>query len=229
MKSIYVVSTRKRAMKNKYKVGKHAGNQRKLLGRYGTPLIKPIIYYFKHVDDYTIIETLVLQNLDSFRIKNDNGIKTEWIRLPLKEIILEIENVVEQYTRNFIINIKNDSSSSDSTSSGSIENTIENTKNNQISIKNNKVDIIDPDFKDIDFTGPPYMCPRCRYATNKISTFKSHLKRKEKCIEIIYDLVCDCLEEFNNPNEYARHRKMCLFLKKKKILDKKKNIINNNN
>jgi hypothetical protein len=47
-KSLYVVSTAKKAKKNKYKFGRYGGTQKMLISRYGTYLINPICYYFKH-------------------------------------------------------------------------------------------------------------------------------------------------------------------------------------
>jgi hypothetical protein len=47
---------------------------------HGTPLINPICYYFVPVGDYKKIENETLLLLDDYRLIDDDGNKTEWVR-----------------------------------------------------------------------------------------------------------------------------------------------------
>lgn len=89
--SIYVISTHYKANINEFKVGKFSGSMKKLISRYNTTLITPIIFYYREVNNYTLIEKQILSDLDEFRIINANGNKTEWIRLD-KDTIINIIN-----------------------------------------------------------------------------------------------------------------------------------------
>jgi hypothetical protein len=93
MTTIYIVSTEERAKENIYKLGKHTGTIRNLESRYGTPLIDPIIYFFYPTIYASIIENEIKRHLNSKRILNKNGNKSEWINLELKHIINIIFNI----------------------------------------------------------------------------------------------------------------------------------------
>ena len=41
---------------------------------------------FVRVNNYTLIETLIKQKLDKYRIKYENGQKSEWVELELAKI-----------------------------------------------------------------------------------------------------------------------------------------------
>ncbi|ANB50172.1 T5orf172 domain-containing protein [Powai lake megavirus] len=94
MQSIYIVSTLEKAKKKEYKIGQHTGTQRKLLSRYGTPLIDPIIYFFRPVHNSKKIETLILKKLNKYRIINSSGNKTEWIKLDIDNIIKKVCEII---------------------------------------------------------------------------------------------------------------------------------------
>jgi len=95
--AIYIISNEDMIEKHKYKVGMHTGSQQKLLARYGTALISPIIVYFKRVKDVRNVEKRVLQLLDSSRIVNENDHKTEWIQTSDLFIINAIHEAVENF------------------------------------------------------------------------------------------------------------------------------------
>ena len=95
MQSIYIISTIQKADNDKYKFGRHKGPKKKLKSRYRTYLIEPIIYFFKPVNNYILVENIVKDILNDFRIINNNGKKTEWVKLNLLKIIKIIETVIE--------------------------------------------------------------------------------------------------------------------------------------
>lgn len=76
-KSIYIISTFEQLNNNIFKIGKHNGTRSKLLSRYTTYLINPIIFYFRPVNDYGVVENKIKSELKKFRIKNNNGNYTE--------------------------------------------------------------------------------------------------------------------------------------------------------
>ncbi|AQN67869.1 T5orf172 domain protein [Saudi moumouvirus] len=96
MQSIYIVSTLEKAAQNEYKIGSHTGTQRKLLARYGTPLIDPIIYFFRPVYNSKKIETIILEKLNEHRRINSSGNKTEWIKLNIDKIIKEVCEIIQK-------------------------------------------------------------------------------------------------------------------------------------
>lgn len=96
MTSIYILSTREEAEKDKYKVGKHTGTQSKLLSRYGTPLINPIIYYFREVNNAKVIEDIFKKRFKEHRIVNENDSTTEWVNLELNLIINAIDEIIKE-------------------------------------------------------------------------------------------------------------------------------------
>lgn len=73
MKSIYVVSTKKRAAKNMYKVGFWSGTLRSLESRYTTSLLYPMFYYFSPKQNAEEIETLFLNRADNYRFVSRHG------------------------------------------------------------------------------------------------------------------------------------------------------------
>jgi prophage antirepressor-like protein len=96
-KCIYLISTNNRAKKNIYKIGKHFGKKRKLKSRYQTPLIWPNIYFYCKVNNYTLIEKKILEDLDEYRIINSNQNKTEWVNLDKETIIEVIKKNIDLY------------------------------------------------------------------------------------------------------------------------------------
>ena len=103
--SIYVISTHYKANINEFKVGKFSGSMKKLISRYNTSLITPIIFYYRKVNNYTLIEKQILSDLDDFRIINTNGNKSEWIRLDKNTIINIIDKNINEFDENHDIEI----------------------------------------------------------------------------------------------------------------------------
>jgi hypothetical protein len=94
--SIYIVTTSEKDQENIYKVGLHTGPQSRLIQRYRTPLINPIITYFVYNPWASEIEAEVLKELDGRRITNELGHKTEWIHYERTNIILCIERIIKK-------------------------------------------------------------------------------------------------------------------------------------
>lgn len=94
--SIYVVSTKSRALENIYKIGYHTGTQKKLLSRYRTSLINPIIYFFINVDNKEVIEKNVHEKLKDYMILDDDSNKTEWFKVSIFEIVRTIETEINE-------------------------------------------------------------------------------------------------------------------------------------
>ena len=97
---VYIISIPCRAKKNIFKFGKHDGTKKTLFNRHKTALINPVIYFFEAVDDYTMIETMVKQDLCDHRIQYPDGGLSEWINLPLSEIIECVYDMIKLYNDN---------------------------------------------------------------------------------------------------------------------------------
>jgi hypothetical protein len=87
--NIFVLSTTEKAKNDTYMIGKHKGSQQKLLEKYVTILIDPVIYFHQRVSNYAAIENKIKSKLDANRI--DNG---EWINLKLSHIKEHIWDVI---------------------------------------------------------------------------------------------------------------------------------------
>lgn len=103
--------------------------------------------------------------------------------------------------------------------------------NKKFTMEKSREKITDLEFENADFTGPPYYCLRCGYITDKISSYKSHLKRQNKCEPRIFTvstlIICDCLEEFGTKTALEKHKEICSYLQKKKALAEKNIIVMN--
>ena len=103
--SIYLISTPERMDKDEYKLGKHKGSLNKLISRYVTPLVIPLVFCFARVNNYSEIETKILEELDNFRLLNVNGNKSEWIKLDRNKILTVIHNNINKFDINQPIEI----------------------------------------------------------------------------------------------------------------------------
>jgi len=100
MRSLYATSTRKKSKKHKYKLGYHTGPKNRLLSRYHTYLINPVIFYFKPTVNAAFLEADIFNILEDFIIYDENNKKTEWVCLELEKIIECIENLIKKYNFN---------------------------------------------------------------------------------------------------------------------------------
>ena len=195
MESIYIISTLKKSKINKYKIGRHTGTQRKLLSRYRTYLIDPIIYYFRPVNNFVWFENKIKSELNEYLIRDEDNIKTEWIILKLSKLINAIDNIIE--TNDDHNNSDNDDSDND--------NDNDNDNNNNDDNIPGKI-LISAKFK----------CIRCLYKTDNETHFNDHLNRKIPCnINKPHKLIKEdktnycksCDQYFSRRDSLSRHNK----------------------
>lgn len=113
LKSIYIISTLEKSQKHEFKMGKHKGSQKKLLSRYRTYLVDPIIFYFRPVINYNFIENKIKSKLKKFRISDEDNNLTEWIKLELFQLISYIDAIITIYSGDSAIDNINDSGDDD--------------------------------------------------------------------------------------------------------------------
>jgi hypothetical protein len=99
IEAMYIISTIEQAEQDKYKLGNHTGTDKKLKSRYVTPLINPIIYYFRYVKNAKKIESIMKTKYDNNRIINQNGRKTEWFNIKLDDLISGVEQTISEYNK----------------------------------------------------------------------------------------------------------------------------------
>lgn len=103
MSAIYIISTPAMILENKYKPGNHKGSQKKLISRYQTYLVDPIICYFRPVSKPKEIESIIKKGIKRFRLKNISDRLTEWAIIGLTELMNYINKVIDDY-ENGIVN-----------------------------------------------------------------------------------------------------------------------------
>lgn len=94
---VYILTTKGRIKKNKYKVGSHKGLEKKLESRYVTPLIDPIICFFHYTEHARIVELTFKRLFIDDRIVNKKGVRTEWVIMDETEIIKWLIDIDETY------------------------------------------------------------------------------------------------------------------------------------
>jgi hypothetical protein len=82
MTFIYVISNQVYADKNLFKIGKHKGSKKKLIRRYKTYLIDPIVYYFFPTGTYYTDEQAILQRFSNHRMGT-----SEYVHLDIERIM----------------------------------------------------------------------------------------------------------------------------------------------
>jgi hypothetical protein len=87
MSGIYIITNLEKMDGNIYKVGKHTGSQRKLLSRYRTYLIDPIIIFYVPSSETSELEKKLLELLKAHRINDMDDGETEWVKLPLADLL----------------------------------------------------------------------------------------------------------------------------------------------
>lgn len=107
MNAVYVVSTSSHADSDTYKLGIHCGTVGKLMRRYGTYLIHPIVYYFCYIDSNFDIERALKDEFIDERIIDYNNKKSEWIKLPLAKIIKCLNALIDDSHHDTIIDVVN--------------------------------------------------------------------------------------------------------------------------
>lgn len=101
--SIYVISDPIKEKENMYKIGRTTKTKKGILSVYTRYLGNPVIKFFNTVPnwfDYKDVECVILYDLDKYRIKNNNGNKSEWIHLELPKILAIINKCFNEMTKN---------------------------------------------------------------------------------------------------------------------------------
>lgn len=223
MNAFYIVSTKKRAQKDKYKIGIHTGSKTLLMSRYATYLIKPIVYYFIYMNDNYYVEKTLLEKFDKYRITNIFGNQTEWINLELNDIISIFNNVyneliLDYYRYNKISNINklNFVNETDGKSKSKITRRKKNIKNNIPNLESicEMNDVIEEfDFTNISKTNnetdPINMCNNDtiidKINNNEIDFINIH-ENNDNINEITPPYKCNsCKAIFDRKSNYLRH------------------------
>lgn len=103
LKAIYVVSTQDKADNDIYKIGIHLGTVKKLICRYATYVLHPVVYYFCYIDSNFDIESALKDEFIDERLINCNNKKSEWINLPLCKIVKCINFLTENANKDTIV------------------------------------------------------------------------------------------------------------------------------
>jgi hypothetical protein len=93
MEAIYVISTDKYVKRNIYKVCRHIKSNHDYE-----------IYYCKYVRDAEKIETILQENLSTFRTTTKNGNVSPWIKIDLEKLNWIIDTVITEYIKEIELN-----------------------------------------------------------------------------------------------------------------------------
>jgi hypothetical protein len=103
--SIYVISDPVKEKENMYKVGRTSKTNKGIMTVYTRYLGNPVLKFYNTVPDlfdYKDVEWNILYDLDKYRIKNNNGNKSEWVHLELSKILAIINKCFNEMTKNII-------------------------------------------------------------------------------------------------------------------------------
>jgi len=86
MSVVYIISSR--IEPGIYKIGQHTGDLKGLKCRYCTYLHKNlIVHWFIETENAKLLESQVLNKFNRLRVKKSNNAPTEWIKVPLENIL----------------------------------------------------------------------------------------------------------------------------------------------
>ena len=235
-KNMYVVSTLSKSKKNKYKIGYHGGTQQKLLSRYQTYLINPIVFYFRPVINYSVIDTEIKTALKKHRIKNNNGNYSEWFQLKLEDIILRISKIIDEHDsdNNKYYNDDDDTSDDNDNNDDNDGDGNDNNDENDDNDDDNNNDENDDDGNDNNDENDDNDDDNNNDENDDDDDDYNHAKpinkKYKKCTKIIISeqvyYQCDnCKRNFALKGDYTRHmnrKTPCSILKNKKLGDKPK-------
>jgi len=178
MKSIYLISTKSRSKRGKYKLGKHTGSEKQLLSRYTTSLINPIIFFFRPVGDADKIENVLKERLLKYRIRNHKGTVLEWVRWEFKKIVAIIKQVIDKYD-----------------DSGINKSMCYRPSKTQLHVVCSSGAGSDEFPKDVN----KYICKKCNLSFDLKGTYDNHMKRSTDCSVRIHGNVGKVRGETNVP------------------------------
>ncbi len=174
--SIYVITSEEKEHFGRYKVGRTASTKSGILSAYTRHLGKPILKYYKTVQqghDYKSLEADILQDLQMFRTKTHTGRYSEWVQIGLSSLIIIIENAFEILYQGDSIEDSTDEDSTDEDST--------------ITTQNQE----------------PFVCDSCNKSFIREDHLTRHRNRKNPCNK---QFKCArCLKVFKRSEGYNRH------------------------
>lgn len=224
--AIYVISTLEHSKKNEYKLGYHTGVKKKLISRYTTSLINPIIHYFRYSKYAKEIEAKLKQHFEKERIINNNGNKTEWINIQLDILIIEIDKIFSKYEKNNYNKYKqiNNNQYFDYHSNNILyypNKLHESIKTEQNVFSQEELHALQDSQNNFRCNKYPYVeykCNRCKKVFYKKCRYTDHLNRKFLCPLIMNENsiknninnknYCEiCNRYYSRPDILERHKK----------------------
>jgi hypothetical protein len=112
--SIYIITDPIKEKENMYKIGLTNKSQKYILNTYTRYLGNPKIKFFKEIPFkyyYENIQKSILKRVQKYRIHNNNNNMSEWVKLPLPEILQIVNEFLDD----------SDSNSEDSDSESDLE------------------------------------------------------------------------------------------------------------
>lgn len=97
MELVYVISSPDSAANDIYKIGRHTGPQKKLLARYATYIIPPVIYFSHPTSSGSALERLIFDRFNDHRIERDEDDISEWVQLDLNTILQGIMTIIAEH------------------------------------------------------------------------------------------------------------------------------------
>lgn len=92
---VYIISDPDHEIRDKYKIGFHGKRQKELYTRYRTEIPELMIFFYHPGHRNT--EQEILSSLQLHRIPNFTNNLSEWVTMPLKQLINLVMNVVNNY------------------------------------------------------------------------------------------------------------------------------------
>jgi hypothetical protein len=195
--SIYVITDPIKERENQYKIGRTSKSRNGILTVYTRYLGNPIVKFYKLVpilSNYKNVESNILTLLKDYRIKNNNGNMSEWVKLPLSDILQIINEVFDELGDDTL-----ESYSSNDSDSNEIEDEIEDDSDVKVieqpviiptpnSLRCNKCEKIFKRQLHLDQhnarknpCNKELICIRCEKKFTQIGHLNSHINRKYPC------------------------------------------------
>ena len=93
MEAIYIISTKKLAKENKYKVGRHTGSKDLVLSKYAKYIDDPKIYYFSKLENRCISKAINTA-IKKYKIKI-TGIPFSFVSMNIDQLINCIDDIFD--------------------------------------------------------------------------------------------------------------------------------------
>jgi hypothetical protein len=204
--AIYIITDPIKEKENQYKIGRTRKYRNGILTTYTRYLGNPIIKFYKLVpmmSDYTVVEKNILTLLKGYRIKNNNGNMSEWVKLPLTDILQVIKEVFDDL-------------SDDSDASYEFDSNEENNHEDEIEVEEKKYEFLV--YK--KYIEQQTQCNKCEKKFERMIDLLSYINRKYPCDYDKEILACRrCGKVFENNVTLNYHLKKQSCIDKRHILD----------